>query len=91
MKQVQQFLSKSITLRQAVILNILFETVKARGIVKALGNKAFIEGAPQLSPEAISFDFTHYPHLWDEYESIPEEIRDLFTPYVMQLVPDENV
>jgi WD40 repeat protein len=77
-----EFLAKQISLRQAVILNAIFETMKARGIVKALQEKAFKHGAPILAPTDIVFDFNEYPHLLDDYNRLPQEIKRIFDPYV---------
>jgi WD40 repeat protein len=77
---IQKFLEKNITLRQLIILNAIFETMKAQGIVKALKEKAFLKGAPALSPECIIFDINKYPHLKDDYEALPKVIKEAFDP-----------
>ena len=82
-------MEQDITLQQAVLLNFIVETIKARGIVKVLGTEAFIEGAPYLLPEAISFNFNHYPHLWDDYEALPEKIKEIVDPSVTKLAPSK--
>jgi WD40 repeat protein len=39
----------------------------------------------ELSTDGIVFDFNAYPHLWKEYESLPEEIKMVFDPYIDKL------
>jgi hypothetical protein len=78
----QEFLANEIVLRQAIILNAIFETIEAREIVKKYGEKAFLPGAQVLAPEDIVFDFNRYPHLWEGYVSLPEPIKGVFDPYI---------
>ena len=59
--------------------------MKAQGIVKALKEKAFEEGAEPVKPEQITFDFNKYPQLWDPYQKLPEAIKKIFDPYITKL------
>jgi WD40 repeat protein len=82
---IQKFLQKDICLRQVVALNAIFETMKEQGRVKALGKGAFEEEKLMLQPEEIRFDFNKYPALWDDYVSLPGEIKEVIDPYVTKL------
>jgi hypothetical protein len=80
---IERFLAKDITFLQAVIVNVIIETMKAQGIVRALNRNAFVSGAPIVSPEEIRFNFNSYPKLWTTYQELPEAIRMVFDQYVI--------
>jgi WD40 repeat protein len=81
---IERFLSNDITCLQAVIVNAIYETIKARGIVRALKKDAFVSGAPIVSPEDIKFKFNSSSKLWSAYQELPDAIRRFLDPYVTQ-------
>ena len=98
--ELENFLARRVTLKQAFILNAIYEVVLARALVKKHGKNAFQvasdrvaglahEGGADLhedlSYNKITFDFTKYPHLQEHYDALPQVIQVRLDHYVTKM------
>jgi hypothetical protein len=80
--KLKRFLEAEITYKQAFLLHVLYETVLCRALVKKHGVKAFEDVSRAVSQEQVRCDFRVYPHLQEEYDTLPGEIKNVLEPYI---------
>ena len=86
----ESYVMRRFTLKQAIILDAVYEVILARARVKIRGEEAFVLNEEPLAPGQITFDFNTYPHLWEDYLLLPAAIQLALDQYITKMTTQQS-